>query len=206
MHKRIAGGIAAVAILAGSAGAAFLIPNLVAAADPTTSPAAESSPAAASSPSTAAPNPGATGGQRGDCRPDGMHRGPGGIHAGDLSAAASALNMTEADLTSALQGGQSMADVASAQGVDIQTVIDAIVASDKAEIQAAVDAGTMTQAQADQRLVNLTAHVTDEVNGIPPSGDGHGRMGPPPAGAPGAPSTNDGSTPTDSPSSTSTTS
>ena len=75
----------------------------------------------------------------------------------------------------------------------MQKVIDAIVASDKAEIDAAVQAGTMTQAQADERLANLTQHVTDEVNGMAggPGGRGHGG---PHDQAPAASPTTSGST------------
>ncbi len=47
---------------------------------------------------------------------------------GDLSVAAKALGMTEADLRTALQGGKSLADVAKAKGIDKQNVIDALVA------------------------------------------------------------------------------
>jgi hypothetical protein len=100
---------------------------------------------------------------------------------GDITAAATALGMTEANLTTALQGGQSIADVASSKGVAVQTVIDAMVAAEKAEIQAQVGAGTITQSQADQQIANLTAHETDEVNGVRPMGGGHGPHG----GAPG---------------------
>ena len=104
------------------------------------------------------------------------HGGPGGLDADDLTAAAKALGMTEADLTTALNGGKSAATVAKAKGVDVQKVIDAIVASDKAELAAAVKAGTMTQAQSDAQVANLSAHVTDEVNGVAGAG-GHGGMG-----------------------------
>jgi len=58
--------------------------------------------------------------------------------ADDITAAAKALGMTEADLTTALQGGQAIADVASSKSVAVQTVIDAMVAAEKAEIQAQV--------------------------------------------------------------------
>lgn len=109
----------------------------------------------------------------------GNHGGPGGLDADDLTAAASALGMTEADLTTALNSGKTAAAVAKEKGVDVQKVIDAIVAADKAEFAAAVKAGTMTQAQADQMTSGLTAHVTDEVNGVAgrggPGGQGGGR-------------------------------
>jgi hypothetical protein len=125
----------------------------------------------------------------------GGHGGPGGLDADDLTAAAKALGMTEADLTAALDSGKTAAAVAKEKGVAVQTVIDAIVAADKAEFAAAVKAGTMTQAQADQMTANLTAHVTDEVNGVA-GGPGHGPMGGGPMGWPGAP----GGTPNASPS------
>lgn len=110
----------------------------------------------------------------------GGHGGPGGLDADDLTAAANALGMTEADLTTALNSGKTAAAVAKEKGVDVQKVIDAIAAADKAELAAAVKAGTMTQAQADQMLANLTAHVTDEVNGAAggPGGHGFGHDGP----------------------------
>lgn len=107
----------------------------------------------------------------------GGHGGPGGLDADDLTAAAKALGMTEADLTTQLTGGKTVAQVATAKGVTLQTVIDAIAAADKAEFAAAVKAGTMTQAQADQMLANLTAHVTDEVNGVAGGPGGHGGPG-----------------------------
>ena len=85
--------------------------------------------------------------------------------------------------TNALQGGQTIADVAAANNVAVQTVIDAMVAAEKAEIQADVDAGTITQAQADQKVADLTAHEIAEVNGtFAPGMGGHGPHGQPPSG------------------------
>ena len=117
-----------------------------------------------------------------------------------VTAAAQVLGMTDAELTAALQSGKTTAQVATGKGVELQKVIDAIVAADKAEFAAAVTAGTMTQAQADDRIANLAAHVTDEVNGVAGKGGpggmgggrghggfepgGHGSHGP--DGAPGA--------------------
>ncbi len=45
-----------------------------------------------------------------------------------LAVAAEALGMTEAELRAELESGKSIADVAVAEGVDVQTVIDALVA------------------------------------------------------------------------------
>lgn len=111
--------------------------------------------------------------------------GPGGDHHGQggpggpgrpggregLGAAAKALGMTEAELRTALEGGTSLADVAQAKGVPVQKVIDALVAEAKTRIAAAVKAGKITQAQADERLKDLTQHITDRVNG---TGGRHG--------------------------------
>lgn len=128
----------------------------------------------------------------------GAHGGPGSLDADDLTAAAKALGMTEADLTTALNSGKTAAAVAKEKSVDVAKVIDAVVASDKAEIAAAVKAGTMTQAQADQRLADLTTHVTAEVNGTGGGGPGgHGGRG---HGGPDGQGGPDGTTPNASPS------
>lgn len=201
MNHRIAASVAAGALVLGAAGASFLIPSLVAAADPTASPSATSSTGTSSSgSSTTQASPSTSTNTMASCA--GM---PGGMAADDITAAANALGMTEANLTTALQGGQTIADVASSEGIAVQTVIDAMVAAEKAEIQAQVDAGTITQAQADQQVANLTAHETDEVNGVAPMGGGHGRHGGPPGTASGTGSSN-GATTTNSSTSTRTTS
>jgi transposase-like protein len=62
--------------------------------------------------------------------------GPGGHVRGEgLATAAEALGMTEAELRTALEGGSSIAQVAEAEGVDLQTVIDALVAAGTERLQ-----------------------------------------------------------------------
>lgn len=209
MNKNLAMVLAAGALVVGAAAASYAIPGIVAAADPAASPEASPSTIDSSGSSTdaTAADPSPPADTAVDC-PAGMpgggrHFGPGGLDADDLTAAAGALNMSEADLTAALEDGQTVADVADAQGVPVQDVIDAIVASDKAEIQADLDAGNITQTQADNRLSNLNDHVTAEVNGVRPDGFG-GPGGPGGRGHHGSPwddSTTD-STSTDSTTST----
>ncbi len=58
-----------------------------------------------------------------------------------------------------------MAAVAKAHNVDVQKVIDALVADSQSELAAAVKAGTITQAQADAKAPSLVQHATDQVNG-----------------------------------------
>ena len=109
------------------------------------------------------------GGQNGD------HHGRGGD---DLAVAATYLGVTQADLLTSLQSGKTLAQVAGAtSGKSVSGLIDALVAAEKTEIAAAVTAGRLTQAQADQITSGLTAHVTAEVNGT-----AHGPGGP---GGPG---------------------
>jgi hypothetical protein len=95
--------------------------------------------------------------------------GPGGFGhteaVSDTSVVAKAIGISEADLLTALQGGQTVAAVAKAHNVNLQVVIDALVADGQAELDAAVKAGTITQAKADAEKANLTQRATDQANG-----------------------------------------
>ena len=121
---------------------------------------------------------------------DGFGRGHGGPGFGNLDAAAKALGMTADELRTALQGGQSLADVAKAKGVDPAKVIDALVAELKAHLDSEVASGEHTQAEADQILAEAKTRITDFVNGKAPAGGpgfgGHGH-GPGGFGGPGGP-------------------
>jgi hypothetical protein len=107
------------------------------------------------------------------------HGGPGGGPGGPgnaLAAEAKALNMSEADLRAALQGGKSVADVAKEKNVALDTVISAVVTAQTDAIKAEVTAGRITQAQADQLIARLQARVTQMVNAkggeVGPRGNG----------------------------------
>jgi hypothetical protein len=102
-----------------------------------------------------------------DAMPRGGHGG--GRHGGPrLGAAADALGVTEEELIAALRDGQSLADVAAAQGLDVQGVVDALVAAARAHIAEEVAEGDLTQEKADARLAELTERVTAMVNGERP--------------------------------------
>ncbi len=91
------------------------------------------------------------------------HRG-GGC---DNEAVAAVLGLTVDELHAAREAGSSLADVAAAQGVDVNDVIQAIV-DDKAEHLAdEVASGEITQAEADQRLEDIQARATERVNHVP---------------------------------------
>src|SRR4051794_41158175 len=106
--NRVSTAIATGALVLGAAGASFLIPSLVAAADPTASPSATTAPATAvpSTGSDSTTTQGST--TTGAC--DGPNGGA-GMGADDITAAASALGMSEADVTTAVQGGQTLAQI-----------------------------------------------------------------------------------------------
>jgi hypothetical protein len=104
----------------------------------------------------------------------------GGRHGGhghgfaSLTAAAEALGMTREELATELRDGKTIAEVAAEKGVDVQTVIDAMVSAAKERLAEAVSEGRITQEQADERLATLTDDITKVVNGELPVGPGRG--------------------------------
>ena len=100
-------------------------------------------------------------------------------HGARLTAAADAIGISEDDLRTALEGGQSIAQVAAANDVDAQTVIDAMVAEANAHLDAAVADGELTEVEAAQRQADLVERITAMVNGELRAG--FGPHGPPPA-------------------------
>ena len=151
MHKKIVAALFTGSLLAGGAIGSALLGGGVATAQSSSSDSTSSS---------IAPAP-----------PDGVPHGPGGPgrHGGphdriDLSVAAGAIGVPEADLQTALQSGQSLADVATANSVDPQKVIDALVADAQTKLAARVASGEITQAQADAISANLVDHITNIVN------------------------------------------
>jgi hypothetical protein len=82
-----------------------------------------------------------------------------------LSTAATALGMTEDELRTALEAdGTTLADVAEEKGVDVGTLVDALVSAGQERIAAAVEDGRLTQEEADERLADLEERVTERVN------------------------------------------
>ena len=109
----------------------------------------------------------------------GHHGGPGMHGFGHLDAAASYLGLTEAELATELSGGKTLEDVAKAKGKSVDGLVSALVADEKKELDAAVAAGRITKAQADEMLASAKQRFTDMVNGTLPD-RGHGPLGGPP--------------------------
>ncbi|HEX6310269.1 MAG TPA: hypothetical protein VF152_01430 [Acidimicrobiia bacterium] len=108
--------------------------------------------------------------------PGGPCRGPGGGK--HLEVAAGAIGIEVDALREALEGGQTMAQVAEANGVDVQTVVDALVADISARIDEGVAEGRLTQEEADAKKAELQERVTARVNGERPEGAPEGPRGP----------------------------
>jgi hypothetical protein len=122
-------------------------------------------------------------------RGPGFGHGPGGPHGGfgaHLSAAATYLGVTEAALRTSLEGGKTLADIAKAQGKSESGLVDALVADETKELDAAVAAGKLTKAQRDALVANAKQRFQDLVDGKTPargafrSHDGFGFRGGPP--------------------------
>jgi len=114
-------------------------------------------------------------------RPAGGGHGPFGGHPGfgggplgiAFDTVATTLGITTDELRTALQNGQTLADLAVSKGKTGQDVIDALVAEAKTHLDQAVTDGKLTQTQADTILTELTTRVTDVVNnGLPARGLG----------------------------------
>lgn len=115
-------------------------------------------------------------------------RGPGGhgprLGDAELEAAAKVLGMTSDELSTALQSGQTLDDIATEKGVAIEDVRAAIQAVHAAEMRAniaqAVEDGTMTQEKADWLLEGLDKGFIGGPDGFGPGfggpRGGHGMM------------------------------
>jgi hypothetical protein len=79
-------------------------------------------------------------------------------HGPDNAVVAEALGTDRETLRTELQAGQSIADIAEANGVDIQTVIDALIADAESHIDLAVDHG-LDEEQAAERLAKITERI-----------------------------------------------
>jgi polyhydroxyalkanoate synthesis regulator phasin len=104
-------------------------------------------------------------------------RGPfgGGHHRGghpgfDGEVVAELLGIDVEELRQQLRDGASIADIAEANGVDVQTVIDALVAEANEHLQLAVDDGRLTQEEADAQLDRISERITEMVERSRPAG------------------------------------
>ena len=77
-----------------------------------------------------------------------------------VTAAADVLDMTPAELRTKLRAA-TLKEIAAAEGVNYDTLTSAVVAAVKTDLDAAVKAGTITQARADRVLDRLERNLAD---------------------------------------------
>lgn len=95
---------------------------------------------------------------------DGMGRGHGMMWGADMpgmTAVAEALDMEPAALIEILQSGQTLAQIAEMQGVELQTVYDAMLTAAQTHMAELVAAGTLTQAEADEHFAYMQDHLAE---------------------------------------------
>lgn len=131
--------------------------------------------AATGTPTPASTSAPATSGT-GDCpmgRSGGMH----GMASGGkspMTAAASYLGLSEADLQTRIQAGTSLADIAKAQGKPVSGLKDAITAG----VKSSLDSNTaLTSERKAAMLAQLTKRIDTMVNATHQAGAGMGPMG-----------------------------
>lgn len=108
----------------------------------------------------------------------GAHKG----HRGrQLGAVAGFLGMDREDFRAALQEYDTLADIAAANGSSGDELVDFMVGQAEDRIAQAVEDGKLTQAEADEKLTEITDKITEMVNSDIPE-PGEGRRGP---GGPG---------------------
>jgi len=104
---------------------------------------------------------------RGEGRGEG--RGPGMFGRGVTSEALTdLLGLDAQELRQQLRDGATLAEIATAQGVETQAVIDELVAELTERVDNAVENGRIDQVEADQKLADAETKITDMVdNGRP---------------------------------------
>ncbi|MEP6659112.1 MAG: hypothetical protein ABJD24_04260 [Acidimicrobiales bacterium] len=107
-------------------------------------------------------------------KPEGRFGGPLGK---DPAKIAAAIGITEADLKAGLVAGKTLAELATENGKDPAAVAQVIIDDVNARIDAALSAGRITQAQADQMKADAKARADDIVNGKAPLGPGRPHRG-----------------------------
>jgi hypothetical protein len=103
---------------------------------------------------------------------DGFGRGAFGVQGDPLAAAATFLGTTTADLRTKMEGGQTLAAIATGAGKTREALIGALVTDAKTAIEKAKTDGKITADQATQLENNLTARITKLVDSTEPAGRG----------------------------------
>jgi hypothetical protein len=94
----------------------------------------------------------------------GLHRGFGHFGFGGLEAAAGYIGITEVQLRTELEGGKSLAQVATAHGKSVDGLVNTLFADAKSKLDDAVSAGRLTTSQETEMLNGLKDRIANKVN------------------------------------------
>jgi hypothetical protein len=105
----------------------------------------------------------------GDLFPNKLDRGAGAVRRASerilVQATADATKLSPVDIIKQLRDGKTLAEVITAQGANVDTVVSAAVAKATEQINTAVNDGRLGQVQADNLIANLQKLYTAAVNG-----------------------------------------
>jgi len=103
------------------------------------------------------------------------HGGHGGRGGGRVSSEATAevLGITVEQLRTAQEDGQTLAQIAEANGVSRADLVDGLVAAAKEQLAADVTAGDLTQAEADEKSAALAERIEEQVDRVGRGGGHH---------------------------------
>jgi hypothetical protein len=114
----------------------------------------------------------------------GFHAFRFGAKGGPLRAAASYLGLSVSQLLDQLQGGKSLAQIASSEHKSLTGLENALVSAERSRLDKARAAGAITAAQEQQQLARIEARVKAMVNHAGGFHEFRHRLPGPPAGAP----------------------
>ncbi len=112
-----------------------------------------------------------------DEQTEGRHRrGHRGVRSEVLSEL---LGLTQEELREQFAAGNTAAEIAAVQGVELDTIVSALTDEIQAKVAAKVEAGDITQEEADEKLEGLEAKITERLNTVPTmrNGRGHWKSG-----------------------------
>ena len=101
-----------------------------------------------------------------------------GMRGAGLSTVAEILGLTEDEVRTAIEGGQTLAELADANGSSADELIDALVADLQTHLDEEVTEGDLTQDEADAKLADATERITEFVNNTQEAGPAGGMGGP----------------------------
>jgi hypothetical protein len=108
-----------------------------------------------------------------------FHRAGPPLFGEKLSAAADYLGLSEAEVRTKLNTGQTLANIAKARGKSVDGLKQAILDEAEKKLDQLVEDGELTQAEADEMLARLKSHIDDLVDHGMFRFRSHGEIGPP---------------------------